>query len=332
MSGHNENPVAGLSSDRLDATHEFLRELEKAASGEARIRCGELLAKRTTLRVGGPAEFFVEPRSEAALAGVVHLCRQEGKPVFVLGRGSNLLIRDGGIPGVVLSLGDGCFSKIEPWEKGLRVGAGARLKDVAHAARRLGWAGLEFLEGIPGSVGGALRMNAGAMGSEIFDRVERVRSMDREGMIRERVRGEIKARYRGCALLEEEIALGAWFCGEPAEEPRIREAMERFNRKRWETQPPQPSAGCIFRNPEGTPAGRLVDELGLKGSREGGARVSEVHGNFIVNEGGATASDVLKLIERIQRVVRDSRGIDLRTEVEIVGVDRAGAPSGGGRT
>lgn len=311
----------------------FFHRLKQASGGDAEIREREPMARRTTLRVGGAADFYVEPRSETALTGILRLCREEQQPVLVLGRGSNLLVRDGGIRGVVIGLCQPFFCRIQMEDRGLWAGAGARLKDVAHAARRQGWTGLEFLEGIPGSIGGALRMNAGAMGSATFDRVRRIRTMDREGTPREFERDQIQASYRHCPILAEEIALGAWLHGEPADEARIRETMERWNRARWESQPPQPSAGCIFRNPEGAAAGRIVDELGLKGSREGGACVSDVHGNFIVNDRGATASDVLRLIDRVRRAVFEARGIELRTEVEIVGTDVASEPGtnrGGG--
>ena len=230
-------------------------------------------------------------------------------------------LRDGGLRGVVICLAHPEFSQVEVSGEVVHCGAGARLKAVAVEARRHGLSGLEFLEGIPGSVGGSLRMNAGAMGGAIFDRVESVRLMDFTGGISERGARELEVHYRECPALKTHIAVGARLRGLPAGSTPIVERMNAFNKKRWESQPAQPSAGCIFKNPESIPAGRLIDELGLKGTRLGGAMVSDVHGNFIVNLGGATARDVLGLIEIVRRRAREVRGLELRTEVEIVGSD-----------
>jgi UDP-N-acetylenolpyruvoylglucosamine reductase len=296
-------------------------ELAGRVSAGTLVRRDEPLAKRTTFRVGGPADVYVEPAGESDLAAVLQFCAERGVPVFVLGRGSNLLVRDGGIRGVVLCLAQPAFSAIEITGERLRCGAGAKLKQVAVEARRAGLSGLEFLEGIPGSVGGALRMNAGAMGGQTFDAVESVRVMDRAGNARDLPAAEIPAQYRTCPLLKEEIALGAVFRGRPAAREEIERRMSAFSQKRWAAQPAAPSAGCCFRNPATLPAGRLIDELGLKGTRVGGAMVSLEHGNFIVNDGTATARDVLELIALLQARAKAGRGIELQTEVEIVGED-----------
>lgn len=288
-------------------------------SPSAVIRTQELLGRRTTLRVGGPADLYVEPASEEDLACVVRFCAAEGLPRFLLGRGSNLLVRDGGIRGVVICLAQPALAGVRLCGDLLECGAGARLKAISTEARRHGLGGFEFLEGIPGSLGGALRMNAGAMGSWTFDVVHSVRFMDASGTVHERLRSEVDARYRGCPLLVENIALGATLRGVPADRSVIEEKLNAYNRKRWESQPAAPSAGCIFKNPREIPAGRLVDELGLKGTRVGGAVVSDVHANFIVNDKQATAQDVLDLIARIQDRARQERGVELETEVEIVG-------------
>lgn len=290
-------------------------------STDAVVRAHEPLARRTTLRVGGPADLYVEPAHEEDLAAVIAFCNEQALTWFVLGRGSNLLVRDGGYRGVVLSLAQPAFGRIVREGNHLRCGAGARLKSVAVEARRHGLAGCEFLEGIPGSVGGALRMNAGAMGAWMFGVLEAVRFMDRHGQVWERPAADIPVAYRHCPFLVDQIALGAVLRGEPASPEAIRTRMEAFSQRRWETQPPQPSAGCMFKNPPAIPAGKLIDQLGLKGERVGGAVVSMVHGNFIVNEGHATASDVLALIERIRERARVERGIELETEVEILGED-----------
>jgi len=162
-------------------------------------------------------------------------------------------------------------------------------------------------------------MNAGAMGSWMFDIVERIRFVNYKGEIHEREAKELYIEYRGCPLLRDHLAIEAVLKGQPSSEERVKERMNQFSQKRWGTQPAAPSAGCIFKNPGKTPAGKLIDELGLKGTRVGGASVSDVHGNFIVNDGTATADDVLNLIEIIKGRARQSRGIELKTEVQIVG-------------
>jgi len=284
------------------------------------VKRNEPLARKTTLRVGGSADLYVEPASELDLAAALAFCACQPIPFFLLGRGSNLLIRDGGVRGMVISLAAPVFSMIAARGDILRCGAGARLKSVAARARELALAGLEFLEGIPGSVGGALRMNAGAMGAATFDVVARVRFMDFEGAVEERDANDIPFGYRSSPFFKTHIALGADFRGRPASRESVAEAARAMNQKRWDSQPKEPSAGCIFKNPS-IPAGRLIDELGLKGTRVGGASVSMVHGNFIINEGAATAKDVLELIGLIKAKAKAARGIELQTEVEIIGED-----------
>ena len=298
---------------------DVIADLARQLSPDTVLRQNEPLARRTTLRVGGPADVYVEPVSEEDLATVIRLCAARKLTVFVLGRGSNLLVRDGGFRGVVVCLTQGAFSRIEVVEECLRCGAGARLKAVAVEAKRRGLSGFEFLEGIPGSVGGALRMNAGAMGGEMFEVVRSVRIMALDGSIAERSPAQMEVRYRSCATLRDHIALGALLQGRPGQPEAIEKRMNEFSRKRWASQPAAPSAGCMFKNPITVPAGKLIDELGLKGLRVGGASVSIEHGNFLVNDGTATARDVLDLIELIRQRARAQRGIELETEVEIIG-------------
>jgi UDP-N-acetylenolpyruvoylglucosamine reductase len=228
-------------------------------------------------------------------------------------------VKDGGFRGVVICLSHPHFSVIEIAGERMRCGAGARLKTVAIEAKRNGLAGIEFLEGIPGSVGGALRMNAGAMGGAIFDAVESVRMMDFVGSIRERDVKELAVEYRSCPVFKSHIALTATLRVTRAAREMIEQRMNECSRKRWQSQPAAPSAGCMFKNPPSIPAGKLIDELGLKGTRVGGAVVSLEHGNFIVNVGGATARDVLELIGLLKKRAREERGIELQTEVEIIG-------------
>ena len=296
-------------------------DLASRCSPDSVIRRAEPLAKRTTLRVGGAADIYFEPAGEQDLALAVRMAVNHSMPWMILGRGSNLLIRDGGIRGLVVCLGREGFSRMRADGAKIEAGAGVRLKHLAVETKRLGIAGLEFLEGIPGSVGGALRMNAGAMGAATLDRVVSVRAMNRVGEIVERSRESLEVHYRHCPFFDAHVALSAVFVGELQTREAIEERMKRMSSKRWESQPAAPSAGCIFKNPGTIPAGKLIDELGLKGAVEGGARVSEIHGNFIVNDGEATAGDVLRLIERVRATALASRGIRLETEVQIVGED-----------
>lgn len=327
-----KNPLR-LSPEPVDAATETaaahaedisntFRDLQIVLPADTVIRRDEPMARRTTLRVGGPADLFVEPGSDNALASTLELAQLRGLPVFLLGRGSNLLVRDGGIRGVVVSLAHPHFSRVEIDGERIVAGAGARLKSIAHEARRAGIAGLEFFEGIPGSLGGALRMNAGAMGSWTFDAVEELRCMSRSGEVRTLPSREVPVEYRCCPLLVTHIAIGAVLKGRPDDADAIRGRMEQYSNKRWTSQPNQPSAGCTFKNPLPTlPAGRLIDELGLKGTRVGDAMVSDVHGNFFVNLGRARAADMLGLIELVRNRARELRGVELETEVEIVGED-----------
>jgi UDP-N-acetylenolpyruvoylglucosamine reductase len=261
----------------------------------------------------------VEPRDEKAFAEIIRFCRSENHPLFVMGRGSNLLVRDGGIRGVVVHPGGGDFDKIEVEGEQITAGAGVKLKEIAYAGRAAGLGGLEWMEGIPGAVGGALRMNAGAMGSQAFDNVVSVRYLDGDGKPHTKARAELEVQYRHVPALVSNYAVSAVFRGEKSSRALIEKKLQESQTKRRTTQPIAKSAGCIFKNPGSIPAGKLVDELGLKNSHVGSARVSEVHGNFLVNDGGASAAEMLELIDRIKAVAMEQRGIELQTEVQIVG-------------
>lgn len=293
--------------------------LKAIVGEEGDVRLYEPLAKHTTLRVGGPADFWVEPRNENAFAELIRFCRDENLPLFVIGRGSNLLVRDGGIRGVVVHPCGGDFDKIDIDGDEITAGAGAKLKEIAYAGRAADLGGLEWMEGIPGTVGGGLRMNAGAMGAQTFENVVRVRYLDPEGNAHVKNRDELEVHYRHFPLLEKNFAVSATFRGHAAPRQQIEERLEESQNKRRTSQPIAKSAGCIFKNTDSVPAGKLVDELGLKNTSVGKARVSEVHGNFIVNDGGATANEMLELIDRIKTTARAKRGIELQTEVQIVG-------------
>ena len=300
-------------------TPSIAEELGPRVSPGTVIKCDEPMSKHTTLRVGGPADVYVEPADESDLAAILKFCSERGVKFFVLGRGSNLIVRDGGFRGVVICLSSPEFSRIEIDGPRIRAGTGTKQKNVVVEAKRAGLSGLEFLEGIPGSIGGALRMNAGAMGSETFNVVESVRMMDFSGKIHELKSSEMSTSYRCCDTLKNRIALGAVFVCTPQPREIIEARMKAFSEKRWSSQPAAPSAGCMFKNPVAIPAGKLIDELGLKGTKIGGARVSLEHGNFLVNDGGATAQNVLELVGLLAAKAKAERGIDLRIEVEIIG-------------
>ncbi len=205
----------------------------------------------------------------------------------------------------------------------ITAGAGVRLKKLASTASAAGIGGFEWMEGIPGNVGGALRMNAGAMGVETFDQVVRVTFLDEDGVVRTRERDEIAASYRNVPDLRRNFALQAVFKGKPDKPENIRRRWEESRAKRKTSQPVSASAGCTFRNPAQIPAGRLIEMLGLKGASIGQAAVSGVHGNFLVNQGGARAGDILRLIETIRDKAESEAGIRLETEVKILGDDES---------
>jgi len=289
--------------------------------GPGAIRLYEPLSRHTTMRVGGPAQFWAEPETEEGFTDLVCHCFDEGIPFMVMGRGSNLLVRDGGIPGVVAHLSKGEFARHEVQGNEITAGVGLKLKQLSAIARKAGLSDFEWMEGIPGNLGGGLRMNAGAMGLQTFDQIVRVRFCDQDGNIFTRTPVEMEVHYRDVSTLRQNYALSATLRGTPADASEIENKLGLSERKRRESQPIAASAGCIFKNPGQTPAGKLIEELGFKNFAVGHARVSEVHGNFIVNDGGATAEEILTLIEEIKAAAARERGIELETEVQIVGVD-----------
>ena len=308
---------------RLAADLKILEEMKALMPpGEIDGKLYEPMSRHTTLLVGGPAQYWVEPHSFYGFAFLVDYCRERGIPVRVVGRGSNLLVRDGGIRGAVIRPTGGVFSEVTVGARNeVTAGAGVRLKKLASIAGGSGIGGFEWMEGIPGNVGGALRMNAGAMGIETFDQVVRVTFLDEDGVIRTREREEIVSQYRNVAELRRNFALQAVFKGKADTAENIKDRWDASREKRKTSQPIAASAGCTFRNPEFIPAGRVIDSLGLKGTTCGHAAVSEVHGNFVVNQGGASALEILTLIEFIQDKARDERRVELETEIKILGED-----------
>jgi UDP-N-acetylmuramate dehydrogenase len=277
------------------------------------------LDKYTTLRVGGPADYFCEPETEEALAGLLAAAETLSLPVLLMGNGSNLLVRDGGFRGLAIRLGRG-LSRIERTEGGLRAGAGALLSVLSRTAQEAALTGLEFAQGIPGTVGGGVYMNAGAYGGEMKQIVRNVRVLAGENVLE--IDGEsMDFSYRHSRAMEEGwMILGAEFSLAPGNRDDIDAAMRDYAARRKEKQPLEyPSAGSFFKRPQGHFAGALIEQAGLKGCAVGGAQVSQKHAGFLINRGGATAEDFLRLMARVQDTVEARFGVRLEPEVRIVG-------------
>ncbi len=285
------------------------------------LKTDEALSLKTTLRVGGVARYYAEPETVTDLQWLLKKAKKAGLPVFFLGRGSNLIIPDEGIDGLVIRLNRERFQKLEQLEDGRIVaGCGVRLKELCGLTRKLGYGGFEFLEGIPGSVGGSLKMNAGAMGGAMSDVISAVVLMSYEGEVRTIDLEQLNFGYRHCGELDNAVALKVVFrAGLPTASDKIQEIMNEYQCSRKSTQPRRPSSGCSFKNPEGSFAGKLIDECGLKGLYVGDAEVSSVHANFIINRGGATATDVIQLINKIRQIVYTKTGYELEPEVILFG-------------
>lgn len=278
------------------------------------------LASHTTLRVGGPGDALVFATTLEELKRVVLFCRERQLPLFVLGEGSNLIVRDGGIRGVVLRL-EGQLQRISFNTTKVTVGGGAYLPHLLVRAAQRGLSGLECCTGVPGSLGGALISNAGTADEFIGDLVQSVTVLTDDGEVKELTRDDLRFGYRWSNLPEHgRIVVSAVLALRPDDPAAIMERVRRRLSYRVRTQPVnQPCAGCIFKNPPGLQAGRLLDAAGLKGTRIGDAQVSPIHANFIVNLGKATAKDILKLAEHMRQTVHDRFGILLDYEVQIVG-------------
>jgi UDP-N-acetylmuramate dehydrogenase len=288
---------------------------------DGEIRENEILSRHTTLRIGGPAEIFVAARTIAGLARTIQAARDAGKPFRILGKGSNVLIADEGVPGFVAVL-EGEFLDVSIEGERVVAGGGASLGGVCAKAARAGLSGIEAISGIPSSIGGAVRINAGAYGGEIFDVLESATLLSREGEPAERGGAEIPHGYRWTALVDTgEIVCRARLklASAPLEaiEARTREVTE----KRRGALPSQPNAGSVFKNPPGQFAGKLLEACGLKGARRGDAEISERHANVIVNRGAARAADVLELMRLMRASVREKFGVELLAEVDVVGAE-----------
>lgn len=288
-----------------------------------RVLFDEPMARHTSFRVGGPADALIYPENAAEIAAVVLWCAQQDIPWIVIGNGTNLLVRDGGIRGVVLKLSERMHG-IAVEQNRLTAQAGASLTAAARAALAASLTGLEFASGIPGSVGGAVVMNAGAYGGAMEQVVRRVEVMDPDGAVRWLDGVEMRFGYRHSRCAEERLTvLAAEMELNPGDADLVEARMRELAAQRREKQPLNlPSAGSTFKRPEGHFAGKLIEEAGLKGERVGGAQISELHAGFIVNMGGATAADILALMQRVADAVERRTGIRMEPEVRILGEDR----------
>jgi UDP-N-acetylenolpyruvoylglucosamine reductase len=295
--------------------------LSRKLSKKTLFREYEPLANKTTIGVGGCARWYAEPANTEDLRSLVEGCHIFGVQRAMIGRGSNLIIPDEGFDGLVIRLKGSFWKEISKRsDNSIIVGAGVRLKEICGFACNNDMLGFEFLEGIPGTLGGALRMNAGAMGWETFDLVEWVSFLMPDGKIKQILGTDLNVGYRYCREAYDGVALRAMLKSEGKSNHReIRNAIEKLAQRRRASQPREASAGCIFRNPEDVSAGLLIEEVGMKGEREGGAVVSNLHGNFILNEGGATANEIISLIQRVRERVRESKGMILEPEVTLLG-------------
>lgn len=286
-----------------------------------KVKENEPLANHTTIKIGGPADLFVEPSSIDNLEKVMDLVIEEQIPWRAIGRGSNLLVSDQGIEGVVIKLGAG-IDHLEIKDQEIIVGGGHSIVSLSTIMSKKGFSGLEFASGIPGSVGGAVYMNAGAHGSDISKILKKARILFEDGKISWLNNEEMEFSYRTSVLQKKKpgIVLEAVLLLKEGEKSKIVAEMQKNKDYRKETQPYNfPCAGSIFRNPLPNYAGKLIEVAGLKGYSMGGAKISEMHGNFIINAGNATAQDVLNLIQHVKNTIFELYEIHMETEVEIIG-------------
>jgi UDP-N-acetylmuramate dehydrogenase len=291
----------------------------KAPQTRGRLLLNEPLAPLTWFRVGGPAQVLFMPEDEGDLAGFLARIPPD-LSVTVIGLGSNLIVRDGGVDGVVVRLGRG-FSDIKV--DGDRIIAGTAVPDVrvARTAQEAGLAGLSFLRGIPGAIGGALRMNGGAYGRETKDALVEARAVDRQGNIHRLSNADMHYRYRHCGAPDDFIFTQATFAGTPGDRAAIAAEMDKITESREATQPIKSrTGGSTFKNPPGRKAWELIDAAGCRGLAAGGAQVSELHCNFLINLGSATAADIETLGETVRRRVKENSGVELEWEIKRIGI------------
>jgi len=286
-----------------------------------KIHIDELMKNHTSFKVGGPADILVTPESAEDIIKLVQVCNEHEVPYIVIGNGSNLLVKDGGIRGVVVKLSR--MNKIKVVGDRITAESGVELTDLCNAAMAVELAGLEFACGIPGSVGGAAAMNAGAYNGEVLNVIESVVCIDNYGNLRTLNKDQLEMRYRTSAILKlGYTVVEATFKLQKGEKEKIGSRIEDLNKRRSERQPLEfPSAGSTFKRPEGHFAAKLIEDTGLKGLSVGGAEVSIKHSGFIINKQEASAKDILDLIGIVQKQVKESYGVELHTEVRIIGED-----------
>lgn len=303
-----------------ERTYIFMTDTAAFRSLAVNVAFNEPMSSHTTFRIGGPADVFIEAESAEEIRRVIEYCKNNSIPYMVMGNGSNMLVGDGGIRGVVIQVGRRMSSIVTDGER-ITAGAGALMSAVASAALRAELSGFETLSGIPGTIGGGIYMNAGAYGGELKDVIESVTYIDESGDILTAENKELDLSYRHsmfetrrCVILSCVIKL------KKGSGAKIKSEMQDYNKRRSDKQPiSMPSAGSTFKRPEGYFAGKLIQDSGLVGCAVGGAQVSEKHAGFIVNKGGATAADVLALIKLVQDTVEKKFGVHLEPEVRLIG-------------
>ena len=301
-----------------------LKEALGALASDAGVRFGEPMDKHTTLGIGGPAEAFAAPEGEDALVRVLAAARQCGAPVIAIGGGTNLLVRDGGVPGLVVHVG--AFDRLEVLdsegnEVGIRAGSGVRLQSLLAYCRREGFSGLEALAGIPGMLGGAVAGNAGSFDTEISDVIREIRLVALDGGVSVIGVEDAGFGYRNSGLYEAGIVTEVTFGLKRDEPGLVAGRMDEYLKQKRSAQPVgEKSAGCVFKNPEGGSAGRLIDSAGCKGMKEKAIVVSRLHANFFINRGRGSAESFIKLMDDVAAKVQAAHGIALEPEIRVIGI------------
>lgn len=301
-------------------TEQSLEKSLKHMVGDTAVRCQEPMKAHTTFQIGGPADYLVEPATEAQLAEILSFCNEQGVPVMVLGNGSNMLVSDAGIRGVVIKIGKR-MNRVTVRGQQVNAQAGVTLSSLSRTLLQQSLSGFEFAAGIPGTLGGALAMNAGAYGGEMKDILLDCRVMNLKGESHTLTLEDLAMGYRTSRVQKSgEILLSANLALQPGNYRQIKFIMDDYWQRRVTRQPYYlPSGGSVFKRPEGYFAGKLIEDCQLKGVSVGGAMVSELHAGFIVNTGGATAADVVNLMNLIGKRVKETFGVDLEAELRVVG-------------
>lgn len=282
----------------------------------------EPMKNHTSFKIGGPVDVMIIPNNENEVVEAVRLCRENNIDFFIMGNGTNLLVKDGGLRGAVIKINEG-LNKVQIGDNKIYCEAGALLTAVSKGVARESLTGMEFANGIPGTIGGAVTMNAGAYGGEMKDIITKVRAIDKDNNIKEYSNSEMNFRYRGSRVTDENlIVLSVELELELGDSEKIDEVMRDLTYKRTSKQPLElPSGGSTFKRPEGYFAGKLIEDSGLRGLRHGGAQISEKHCGFVVNVENATCKNVLELIQMVQKTVKDNYSIELETEIKLIGED-----------